>query len=76
MHSESILDTRGRSKSGEGHPRSSSVIFLKVYFLPPMYSESILDTRESQNEVKVLQGHQVQFLKKFIFDLPCTQKEF
>ena len=65
-----------RSKWGQGHPRSSSAIFQQVYFWPPMHRKSILDIRKGQNQVKAIQGHQVQFHKKCIFDLPCTKKAF
>ena len=35
-----------------------------------MHSESILDTKKSENEVKIIQGYQVHILKKVSFDLP------
>ena len=56
--------------------RSLSANFEKTYFWPYLHTEGILDTMKGKNEVKVIQGHLVQFFKKFIFDLPCTQKAF
>ena len=40
-----------------------------------MHRKSILDIGEGKNEVKVIQGHQEQFFKKCIFDLPFIEKE-
>ena len=60
----------GSPKSDRSHPMSSSAIFQKIYFGPPMHSKSILDIRDGQNKVKVIQGHQVQVFKKYI----CTEK--
>ena len=65
-----------RSKSGQGHQRSSSAILQKVYFWLPTHRKSILHIRKGQNEVKVIHGHQAHFFKMCIFDLPCTEKAF
>ena len=66
---------QGRSKWGQGHPRSSSAIFQKVYVWPPTHSESILDTYEGQNEVKIIEGNQVHPLRKHISDTREGQNE-
>ena len=57
---------QGRSKLGQGHPRSPSAIFQKLYFWPPIHRKGILDIREGQNQVRLIQGHQAQFFRKCV----------
>ena len=65
-----------KSKSGQGHLRSSSTNFQKNEFWSSMHRKGISDIMGGQNQVSVTKGHQVQMFKMYIFELHAQKKLF
>ena len=74
-----ILTSHALGKHFRHQGRSRSSKFIKCNFSKSLFLTSHAQKKDFQhqgNQIKVIQGQQVQFFKKCIFDLPCIENAF